>query len=231
MPSTPSTTGKSEKIIGEWLRQHKSAPSNAASTHTVSSSFRQNIVLSTKICGHSDEITWCRADGSPTRLTKKQIIEAVDAQVDRLGTDYLDLLQLHWPDRNQYVPLAGAPYVYTTTRTDATPIETQLEAIAELIQSGKIRHFGLSNETPYGVASFVRAAQHLSLPRPVTLQTTLNLLEGQNELDMGLIEACAPLNGDVALIACSPLAGGYCSCILFFCIVPVSTVKKNRAVV
>lgn len=164
-------------------------------------------MLSTKICGYSDEITWCREGGAATRLTKKQIIEAVDAQLGRLGTDYIDLLQFHWPDRNQYVPLAGAPYVYTTTRTDATPIETQLEAIAELIKAGKIRSFGLSNETPFGLTSFVRAAQHLSLPRPVTLQSTLNLLEGQNELDMGLAEVCAPLNADVALIACSPLAG------------------------
>ena len=144
-----------------------------------------------------------------TRLTPEQIIEAVDAQLLRLGTDYIDLLQFHWPDRNYDVPMNGALFTYGHQRTDATPIETQLEAIASLLKAGKIRAFGLSNETPYGVTSFVKVAEYKSLPRPATLQNTLNLLEGRNELNMGIREACAPENGNLGLIAHSPLAGKY----------------------
>lgn len=161
------------------------------------------------ICGRSSSIDWCRADGSPTRLTPKQIVEAVDAQLARLGTDYIDLLQFHWPDRNYHVPLHGPPYRDNAMAADATPISEQLEAVAGLIQAGKVRYFGLSNETPYGVTSFLREAEYKSLPRPVALQNTLNLLEGHNELDMGLREVCAPENGNLGFIAHTPLAGWY----------------------
>jgi aryl-alcohol dehydrogenase-like predicted oxidoreductase len=159
------------------------------------------------ICGRSSELTWCRADGAATRLTPKQIVEAVDAQLQRLGTDYIDLLQFHWPDRNYHVPQYGAPLRDSSLAPDATSIAEQLQAIAGLIQAGKVRYFGLSNETPYGVTSFVKEAEYRSLPRPVALQNRLNLLEGHNELDMGLREACAPENGNLAFIAYSPLAG------------------------
>jgi aryl-alcohol dehydrogenase-like predicted oxidoreductase len=165
------------------------------------------VVISTSICGYSDDITWCREDEQPTRLSAAQIVEAVDAQLRRLGTDYIDLLQFHWPDRNGRVPLFGAPFAHDGQRTDATPVEEQLQAVASLLKSGKIRSFGLSNETPYGVTSFAKAAQYLSLPRPVALQNALNLLEGHNELDMGLSEACAKENCNMGLIAYSPLAG------------------------
>ena len=177
-------------------------------------------MISTKICGYSTDYGWLRSsDGNimnvsgttGSRLNKQQIVQAVDAQLKRLGTDYIDLLSFHWPDRSADVPLNGALFDHDILRTDATPIETQLEAVAELIKAGKVRSFGLSNETPYGVTNFAKTSQYLSLPRAVTLQNTLNLLEGQNELDMGIAEACAAANGDVAFIAHSPLAGEKCS--------------------
>lgn len=206
-PYTASKFGRSEKIIGEWLKQHKGKDHSGGSTSSVSSSFRQNIVLSASICGASDDITWCRKGSAPTRLTPAQIEEAVDAQLQRLGTDYIDLLQFHWPDRNCHVPLNGAPQDPNVRRSDATSVDDQLEAVAGLIKRGKVRYFGLSNETPYGVTSFVKAAEYKALPRPVSLQNTLNLLEGHNELDMGLREAIAEDNGNLGFIAASPLAG------------------------
>lgn len=185
--------------VGEWLKGHGKAASKT---------FRESIVLSTKICGFSDEITWCRRGGEGTKLVREQIIEAVDAQLARLGTDYIDLLQFHWPDR--YLPLFGADeYHHDLQRPDATPILEQLQVVAELIRTGKVRSFGLSNETPFGVTSFVRTAELLGgdLPRVCSVQNAYNLLE-QNDFQCGMLEVCAPVNADLAVLAYSPLAGG-----------------------
>jgi aryl-alcohol dehydrogenase-like predicted oxidoreductase len=193
VPSAPSTTGKTELIIGEWLK--KSGKKT-----------RENTVISTNICGFSDQITWCRKDGQGTRVNREQVFEAVDAQLKRLGTDYIDLLQIHWPDR--YVPLYGAPdYLYELERTGSTPIKEQLEIIAELVKAGKVRHFGLSNETPYGVTAFTQTADLLGLPRPCVAQNAYSLLV-RNEYETGMLEACSPANANVGLLAYSPLAGG-----------------------
>lgn len=193
-PSGPSTAGHSETIIGEWLKGKGK------------SNRRENTIISTKICGFSDQITWCRKDQTVgTRVNKDQVIEAVDAQLKRLGTDYIDLLQIHWPDR--YVPMFGAnEYQYELERV-ATPVKEQLEVMHELIQKGKIRAFGLSNETPYGVASFTTSADLLGLSRPVTTQNCYSLLV-RNEFENGMIEACSIANGNLGMLAYSPLAGG-----------------------
>ena len=167
---------------------------------------REKVVISTKICGFSDQITWCRKNGEGTRVTKDQVFEAVDAQLRRLGTDYIDLLSIHWPDR--YVPLYGAPdYLYELERPDATPIKQQLEIMNELIKSGRVRHFGLSSETPYGVTSFTTTADMLGLPRPCVTQNAYNL-PVRNEFETGMVEGCSPVNANVGLVAYSPLAGG-----------------------
>jgi aryl-alcohol dehydrogenase-like predicted oxidoreductase len=193
VPSAPSTSGATESILGEWLKKGGKKR-------------RQEVVISTKICGFSDQITWCRENGEGTRVTKEQVMYAVDAQLKRLGTDYIDLLQIHWPDR--YVPLYGSPeYKYEMERADATPIRAQLEIMSELIKSGKVRHYGLSNETPYGVTTFTTMADMLGLPRPSVTQNVYNLLV-RNEFETGMLEACSPLNANVGLLAYSPLAGG-----------------------
>jgi aryl-alcohol dehydrogenase-like predicted oxidoreductase len=191
VPSAPSSTGSSERIVGRWLAQNKGA--------------RKDLVISSGVCGFSDQITWCRKGGEGTRLNRAQIMEAVDGTLARLGTDYIDLLQLHWPER--YVPLHGAEYQSGLERSDAIPIAEQLAVMAELIKSGKVRSFGLSNETPYGVAAFTASADLLGVPRPVCTQNTYNLLV-RNDIECGMVEACSPVNGNVALLACSPLAGG-----------------------
>lgn len=116
------------------------------------------------------------------------------------------MLQFHWPDR--YIPLFGAPhYLHELERQDATPIREQLEIIDELIKSGKVRHFGLSNETPFGVTAFAETAKLLGLPRVSTTQNVFNLLE-RNDFETGMIEACSPANANIGLLAYSPLAGG-----------------------
>jgi aryl-alcohol dehydrogenase-like predicted oxidoreductase len=193
VPSSPSTTGRTETIIGEWLKKGGKKQ-------------REEVVISTKICGFSDQITWCRKGGQGTRVTRDQVFEAVDAQLQRLGTDYIDLLSIHWPDR--YVPLYGAPdYLYELERPDATPIKAQLEILNELVASGRVRNFGLSNETPYGLTTFTATADMLGLKRPCATQNAYSLLV-RNEFETGMLEACSPINANVGLLAYSPLAGG-----------------------
>jgi len=133
-------------------------------------------------------------------------MEAVDGQLKRLNTDYIDLLHIHWPDR--YTQLFGAPeYVYSNEREDSTPIRTQIEIMDELIKSGKVRSFGLSNETPYGVTKFTTIAEMLGKSIPCSLQNSYNLLE-RNEFEIGMQETISKCNANLGLLAYSPLAGG-----------------------
>lgn len=209
-PFTPTTAGKSEKYVGEWMWLHSQGdPIVRGTANTAPSSIRDKLVLSTKVAGYSEDITWLREGQVPTRLSRKQIIEAVDGSLRRLGTDYIDLLQFHWPDRKVFAPSNGMEFQYGYDNADPTPLEEQLRAIEELQKSGKIRYFGLSDDTPYGVTSIVKTAQLMGLPKAVTLQVPLNLLTGKNDLDSGLLEACAAGNCDLALLAHTPLAGTF----------------------
>lgn len=156
------------------------------------------------MCGFSDQMAWCRKNGEGTRVNREQVIAAVDAQLERLGTDYIDLLQIHWPDR--YIPLFGSPeYIYELERKQSSPIKDQLEIMDELVKSGKIRHFGLSNETPYGATSFYQTAEFFNLPKPCAVQNCYNLLV-RNDFETGMQEVCS--NSNIGLLAYSPLAGG-----------------------
>jgi aryl-alcohol dehydrogenase-like predicted oxidoreductase len=193
-PSGPSSAGDSESIIGAYL--------------TKKGNDRSKVVISTKVCCFSDELTCVRNGGQGTRASRGQIEEAVDAQLARLNTDYIDLLQLHWPER--YTPLFGAPeYDYALERRseDVASFQDICETMHALVQSGKIRAWGLSNETPYGVTSFVRTAEALGLTKPTVTQNAYNLLV-RNDFESGMQETCAPINCDVGLLAYSPLAGG-----------------------
>jgi aryl-alcohol dehydrogenase-like predicted oxidoreductase len=201
-PAAESSCGDSELIIGKWLQKSQTK--------------RSDVVISTKICGFSNEITWCSRDRSDlgpddfqgTELSEKQIFAAVDAQLKRLGTDYIDLLQFNWPQRN--VPMYGAAdydAAFEREEREETSMLAQLRAIDKLVKAGKIRAFGLSNETPFGVSAFTHLAKQEGLTRPVTVQNPYSLLE-RNDFDSGMREACAPMHCNVGLLAHSPLAAG-----------------------
>jgi aryl-alcohol dehydrogenase-like predicted oxidoreductase len=154
---------------------------------------------------------WCRKDGSLTKITKAQVEEAVDGQLKRLGVDYIDILQFQWPER--YVPYQGTTPFYPALerkKEEMLSIPEQLEIIQGLVKAGKIRHFGLSNESPYGVGAFSMAAETLNLPRPVSLQIPINMVE-RHDNERYYAEACAKSCADMAIIAHSPLAGGVLS--------------------
>jgi aryl-alcohol dehydrogenase-like predicted oxidoreductase len=163
-------------------------------------------VLATKVSGYGRQ-TYLRAGGALPRVDAANVAESVDASLARLGVDHVDLLQIHWPDR--YVGgLFGAPaYDVSKERAGDVPFEEQLEALQRVVAAGKVRYVGVSNETSYGVMSFCAAAEAAGLPRITSIQNSYSLLvRGQFETD--LAEVCAPRQGNVGLLAYSPLAGG-----------------------
>ncbi|WP_024279057.1 aldo/keto reductase [Xanthobacter sp. 126] len=190
IPPRAETQGATERIIGSWLKAR---------------SGRDKVVIATKVVGRSDA-TYFRADGSTTRLDAKNINEAVEGSLKRLGTDYIDLYQLHWPDRA--VPLFGQR---ATTRARGggegpeVAIEETLAALDALVKAGKVRHIGLSNETAWGLSAFLAAAEKGIGPRVVSVQNAYNLVNRTYET--GLAEFHQ--REDVGLLAYSPLAQGF----------------------
>ncbi|WP_028204877.1 NADP(H)-dependent aldo-keto reductase [Paraburkholderia nodosa] len=192
VPPRPETQGQTERFIGTWLAQHRAA--------------RERIVLATKIAGparqpHNPQ----HIRGPQNQFDRKNLTEALDGSLKRLQTDYVDLYQLHWPDRSTMTFGRGMyPYLddaYTV------PIEETLSVLADFVKAGKIRHIGVSNETPWGVAQFLRAAEKLGLPRIVSIQNPYSLLN--RTFESGLSEF-AHREG-VGLLAYSPLAFGWLS--------------------
>ena len=183
-PSAP-TCGATETFIGHWL---KARPG-----------MRQKIVLASKVAGPSRGMPWIREGQG---MTAADIEASCNASLKRLQTDVIDLYQIHWPERN--VPAFGSLYYDPAQEKSQTPIREQLEALAKLVQAGKVRHIGLSNETPYGVHEFVRLAEQHGLPRVATVQNPYCLINRtwENALD----ETCHRLN--VSLLAYSPLGFG-----------------------
>ena len=188
--------GVTEEYIGTWLEKNPD--------------LRAEIVLATKISGFNpkSETGGNRyvppKDFAPCRLDADSIKLACDASLRRLKTEYIDLYQLHWPDR--YAPGFGASVYDPTKEREAVPIRETVAALGELIEQGKIKHYGLSNETTFGVCEFVRAADELGVPRPVTIQNSFCLLHRSFETE--LAEACAPSHYDIGLLPWTPLAGG-----------------------
>lgn len=185
VPPRAETYGATELIVGRWLKRQA----------------RERIVLATKVAGPGRSLGWIR-DGSP-RLDRANIRAALEASLRRLGTDYVDLYQLHWPDRNQ--PMFGQWRYDPAKEGDTVPIKVQLEALAELVAEGKIRAVGLSNEHPWGVMQFVRHAEEYGLPRVVSLQNAYHLLN--RTFEVGLHEVCR--REGIGLLAYSPLAFGH----------------------
>jgi aryl-alcohol dehydrogenase-like predicted oxidoreductase len=185
VPARAPTFGATETIIGNWFAKRPGA--------------RQKLVLATKVAGPSRGMPWVREGEG---LTPKDILASCEGSLRRLQTDVIDLYQIHWPERN--VPMFGQMYYDPTKERSQTPIREQLEALAQLVKAGKVRHIGLSNETPYGVHEFVRLAEEHGLPRIATVQNVYNLLS--RALENGLDETMHRLG--VSLIPYSPLAFG-----------------------
>jgi aryl-alcohol dehydrogenase-like predicted oxidoreductase len=187
VPPRPDTVTRTESIVGSWLKNQS----------------RDQIVLATKVAGPRRRMDWIR--GGPMALDRANIRSAVEGSLQRLQTDYIDLYQLHWPERN--VPMFGESQFDPAKETDAVPIREQLDVLSELIQEGKLRYVGLSNETPWGVMNFLRVSDELGLPRVVSIQNAYNMLN--RTFEYGLSEIA--FREQISLLAYSPLAFGYLS--------------------
>ena len=185
VPARAATYGATESIIGRWLASRPGA--------------RSRIVLASKVAGPSRGMPWIR-EGSG--MTAADIRASCEASLRRLQTDCIDLYQIHWPER--HVPVFGQLYYEPAQETTQTSIHEQLQALAALVQAGKVRHIGLSNETPYGVHEFVRLAEQHGLPRVVSVQNPYGLVN--RSWDNAMDESCHRLG--VSLLAYSPLGFG-----------------------
>jgi len=187
VPPRAATCGSTESIIGRWLARRD----------------RSRILLASKAAGAGRGLQWIR--GGDLRFQRRQLRAALEGSLRRLRTDYLDLYQLHWPERNQ--PMFGQWQFDPAQERPATPIREQLEALAELVGEGKVRAIGLSNEHPWGVMQFLRCADEYGLPRIVTVQNAFNLLK--RDAESSLAEIC--FRERIGLLAYSPLAFGHLS--------------------
>ena len=193
VPPKEETYGMTEKFIGTWLKNQD----------------RSKIILATKIAGRTSNVPsgppgldWIRKG---PRLNEEHIFEAIENSLKRLNTEYIDLYQIHWPERpvNSFGQLG---YIHNP-REDDIKIEVTLEALSKAVQKGLIKYIGLSNETPWGVMKFIAAAKEFGLPRVVSIQNPYSLLN--RSFEAGLSEIA--INEEVGLLPYSPLAGGVLS--------------------
>jgi aryl-alcohol dehydrogenase-like predicted oxidoreductase len=187
IPPKPETQGRTEEVIGTWLASRKS---------------RDKVMIATKVAGRSTKIDWLRDETMLSRQSAAQINEAVDKSLTRLKTDHIDIYQLHWPDRPMRI-FEGLEYVRLPG--DSHAIHDILETLGKLVSGGKVRFIGLSNETPWGVMTFLKLAEMHGLPRPVSVQNAFNLVNRSYEV--GLSEVT--YEEQVSLLAYSPLGQGY----------------------
>lgn len=187
VPPMAETYSTTETIIGNWLASRKN---------------RDKIILASKVAAQSDWMTHIR--NGNTCLDRTNITQAIEASLTRLKTDYIDLYQLHWPDRttNFFGELG-----YKHSNNSGAPLEETLEVLGELVSQGKIRHVGLSNETPWGAMKFLQLAESLGLPRMASIQNPYNLLN--RSFEVGLAEVA--MREKCGLLAYSPLAFGVLS--------------------
>jgi len=183
------TYGKTEEIIGNWFKEKKN---------------RDKIILASKIASKAEnDLQWIREGSKNLGFDKKNINSAIDASLKRLQTDYIDLYQLHWPERK--VPKFGQlDFEYDPYDNQWTPIEEVLENLNALVKEGKIRHVGLSNETPWGVMEFLQTSREKNLPRMMSIQNVYSLVNRVFDVansEVSIREKCG-------LLAYSPLAGG-----------------------
>lgn len=187
VPPRAETYGATETIIGNWLKARGN---------------RDQVILASKIMSRSGDLNYVR--GGANRLNKKHITQAVEDSLSRLQTDYIDLYQLHWPERS--ANFFGELGYQHNNDDDSTPILETLQVLNELVLSGKIRHIGLSNETPWGAMQFLQLAEQ-DLPRVVSIQNPYSLLN--RTFEVGLAEIAH--REQLGLLAYSPLGFGVLS--------------------
>lgn len=188
VPPKAETYSQTEVIIGRWLK---------------SRSCRDQVVLATKVAGRADWLPWIR-DGKPC-LNRYHLEAAVDASLQRLQTDVIDLYQLHWPDRK--ANFFGRFGFVPEPEEETVPLEETLAVLGDLVKKGKIKTAGVSNETPWGVMRMLCLAEHHNLPRIVSIQNPYSLLNRSYEV--GLAEVS--IREKVGLLAYSPTAFGMLS--------------------
>lgn len=189
VPPMAETQGRTESYIGSWLQ---------------SRGVRDQVILATKAVGPADWTAHIQ-NGEVPRFHRRHLESALNNSLQRLKTDYVDLYQLHWPDRNtNYFGVLGYSH---QEEEQATPIEETLEVLDDMVRSGKVRHIGLSNETPWGLMQFTRIAKERGWSKIVSIQNPYSLLN--RSFEIGLAE-CAHRE-KVGLLAYSPLAFGVLS--------------------
>ncbi len=184
IPVKADYQGMTETIIGRWMQARQN---------------RDRVIIATKVAGPGEMVSFLRPD---MRLDRRNIRAAIEGSLKRLQTDYIDLYQLHWPDRaTNYFGRLGYQH---QPQLDGTPILKTLQVLQELVQEGLVRHIGLSNETAWGCMTFLKYADQLGLPRVVSVQNPYSLLNRSAEV--GLAEVMQ--RESVDLLAYSPLAFG-----------------------
>ncbi len=187
VPPRGETSGRTEQYVGTWLKRHS----------------RDKVILASKVAGPGRTFEWIR-DGR-LNFNRSNLERALEGSFRRLQTDYLDLYQLHWPDRN--VPIFGGYHFDPARERETVPLRETIGVLGEFIQAGKIRHWGMSNETPWGLMSALHIADELGVPRPVSVQNAYNLM---NRIwEDGLSEI--GYREHVGLLAYSPLGFGFLS--------------------
>ncbi len=188
------TQGLTEKIIGEWLQKKK---------------IRNKVTIATKISSYhpkgigATELKWIRGGGKNLRFDRKNFELAVEASLKRLKVDYIDLYQLHWPERA--VPVFGQlDYTHDPSDKNWTPLLEVLENLENLKKQGKIRHYGLSNETAWGIMKFLAIAEKYNLSKPISVQNGYNLINRVFDISNSEVS----IRENCGLLAYSPLAGG-----------------------
>ncbi len=184
VPPTSESYGKTEAMIGNWFEKRKN---------------RDKIILASKIAGPG--CNWIR--GGKNSFNEKSIGQAIEGSLNRLKTDYIDLYQLHWPERSTNC-FGRREYKHREDENDWNNFETILKALEKFINSGKIRYIGLSNETPYGLSKYLELSKNQNLPRMMSVQNPYSLVNRTYEIGMSEIS----IREKCGLLVYYPLAAG-----------------------